>query len=36
MARHGTSTGTNPPTSTGGPDGYRGGGDRDTGNDTDQ
>ncbi|WP_436788707.1 putative ATP-grasp-modified RiPP [Yinghuangia sp. YIM S10712] len=38
MPRHGTSSGTNPPTSTGNPsDGRRGGGENpDTGNDTDQ
>ncbi|MFK0049928.1 putative ATP-grasp-modified RiPP [Streptomyces sp. NPDC090741] len=37
MPGHGTSSGTNPSTNTGNPsDGQAGGGDSDTGNDTDQ
>ncbi|MFD3875417.1 putative ATP-grasp-modified RiPP [Streptomyces sp. NPDC058623] len=37
MPGHGTSSGTNPSTNTGNPsDGQQGGGDSDTGNDTDQ
>lgn len=41
MGKHGTSTGTNPPTNTGNPSdgqggGGSGGGDQDTGNDSDQ
>ncbi|WP_175411976.1 putative ATP-grasp-modified RiPP [Streptomyces sp. TRM64462] len=37
MPKHGTSSGTNPATNTGNPsDGTAGGGDQDTGNDSDQ